>query len=727
MAGSLQARIKTWTATEDVTASDLNAEFNNVLTAMQPLLMDDYSTDVTQMQVMTDPGEVGTESKATTLAGELARLRFMISEITGKDEWYETPDTSLLGVSNALGGGISPNRLVSGRVRTTSAQPVFLVPNGAARTVKLDGTPTNFVYYIDGVQYTITTDTTLTNLTAAPSSNNTCLVDYAAGDLYWSKYIGEDGSELIVDNMGSEISALVGKFAAFGINNGSATEYFIAYVHSTTSLRKIMRGYFFDSSDAPIPRIAFTNNDTITLMKLSWIYAKTDLTLTVSYTNPVYGKDEPTSPAIGDYWYDTDNQTWKIYGGTSFAAANATLVGVCIQDTTNTVAARSREFFLSYDSTNTLELIRESNSQVKTRLPGQVNAWGSGIKVDHNLLTWDMTLDLESGVTEASSTYYYFYVTEEGDKIISDKKPYNRADLLGFYHPHHSWRCLGRGYNNSSSNLEQIDSYYKQDPENLIIKSHAVSEVIFARERIFVLSGGGHTELLPPAAGCRGNTLTFIHNGTSISQVYIIDGNGGETIGGSATVSLHTNGQKLTIISDGSNWLILRSDTNTNWTSGGTITITGTTSDPTKSSDIGRDVVWWRRVGSMAHIRYSYYQTGVTGAAAGSGDYLFALPGLGTMVTTSTSVYTGDNGGGTNAIQIQASAVGSGVVGGDATNAGVVVIPYNTANFRLWYQSTANYGWVCSAQGASGFGVTTPSLFVNYNFEAIVQITDWLA
>lgn len=725
MAGSLLPRVKTWSSTEDVTASDLNAEFNNVLTADQPLYVDDYSTDVTQMQVTTDPGEVGTESKATTLAGELARLRFMISEITGKDEWYETPDTSLLGVANALGGGISPNRIVSGRVRTDSAQPIYLVPNGAARTVKLDGTPTNFVYYVDGTQYTITTDVTLTNLTLAPSSNNTCLVNYTMSDLYWSKYAGEDGSELVVDNMGSEISALVGKFAAFGINNGSTNEYFIAYVKSTTVLSKIQRGYFFDSADAPIPRIAIANNDVITLMKLTYIFAKTDLTLTVAYTNPTYGKDEPSSPAVGDYWYDTDNQTWKIYGGVSWSAANATLVGVCIQDTANTIAARSKEFFLGYAETNTLELTYHSATQVKTKAPGQINAWGTGVKVDHALLTWDMTLDLESGVTEASSTYYYFYVTEEGDKVISDKKPFSRPDLLGFYHPHHSWRCVGRAFNNSSSNLEQVDSYYKADPEDLIIKPHTVAQLYFDRERIILLSGSGHTELLPPAAGCRGNTFTFIHNGTSITHVYVLDGNDSETIGGSSTVSLHTNGQKLTIVSDGANWLILRSDTNTNWTSASTITLTATTSDPTKADGIGRDVVYWRRVGSMAHIRYSYYQTNTTNAVLGSGDYLFGCANIGTMDTTSTSVYTGDNGGDTNFVQIQASAVGAGVVGGTATNASAILVPYNSTTFRCWYQSTANYGWVgTTGTGAAGFGTTTANL--SWNFEAIVQISGWL-
>lgn len=560
--GGLYSRLKTWVTTEDVTHADLNAEFDNVLTNFVPLMMDDYSSNTSQMQTTTDPGEVGSESLATTIAGELARLRFTIKEITGEDQWYESPTASLLGLANAIGGGLPDNRLVSGRVRTTSAQPIFLVPNGAARTIKLDGTPTAFVYYVNGTQYSISTDVTLTGLTAAPSSNNTCLIDDAvAADQYWTKYAGEDGSEIPVDTMGSEISALVGKFAGFKLA-GTTDEYFIAYVKSTTALSKAKRGFFFDSSDAPVPRAGYTNNDTITLMKLTYIYAKTDGTLTVAYTNPSYGKDEPSSPAVGDYWFDTDNETWKTYNGTSFASAGATLVGYCMQDTSATVAARSFEFFQNYTEDNTLEIFAESNSQVKSRRVGAlVNVWGTSVRFDQALVTWDMTLDLESGVTEASSTYYYFYVTEEGDKIISDKKPIDRReDLRGFYHPHHSWRCVGWAFNNGSSNLEQIESYYRLR-EGDVVRSVSATDYLLTRDRTIVLSGASFTEYLPPAASCRGNIYTFIHNGTSLSQVYTLDGFGSETINGATTVPLHTNGQTYQIISNGSNWLRLRSHT----------------------------------------------------------------------------------------------------------------------------------------------------------------------
>jgi len=559
MAGSLQPRVKTWVATEDVTYSDLNAEFDNALLAMQPLLIDDYSTDTTQMQVVTDPGEVGTESKATTLAGEIARLRFLIKEITGEDYWYESPISSLIGLSNAIGTGLTDNRLVSGRVLTTSAQPAFLVPAGNARTVRIDGTPTNFIYYVNGSEYSLTTDVTLTNLTAAPSTNNTCLInDAVAADQYWTKYAGEDGTEIPVDNMGSEISALIGKYAGFKINNGTTDEYFIAYVRSSTSLTKARRGYFFDSSDNPIPRIVYTDNDVITLMKLTWIFAKTDGTLTATYNNPVWSDDEPSSPAIGDYWFDYSANKWKVYGVGSYSDADAILVGMCLQDATNCVAARSFEFFKPYDNLNTLELFPESNASVRTRLPGMISVWGSTIKNEYNLHAWDMTIDRESGVSENASTYYYFYITETGDKVISDKKPHDRrGDLQGYYHPHQSWRCVGYAFNNASSNLTAVNSYYYAQTTTPILHPQTAAANIEVINRVIPLdsTSGAFTQYLPSAAFWRGQVITLIKTSSDLNPI-TIDAFGAETINGAATISLNTQFESVDLLSDGSNvWL----------------------------------------------------------------------------------------------------------------------------------------------------------------------------
>lgn len=59
--------------------------------------MDDYSSSVAQMQSATDPLEVGSESQATSLAGELERLRFVIDEMKGGDaaQWYVTVSGTL--------------------------------------------------------------------------------------------------------------------------------------------------------------------------------------------------------------------------------------------------------------------------------------------------------------------------------------------------------------------------------------------------------------------------------------------------------------------------------------------------------------------------------------------------------------------------------------------------------------------------------------------------------
>lgn len=78
-----------------LTAAIYNADHQNHIDNHVPLQMDDYSSSVPQMQTTTDPGEIGGESQATTLAGELERLRFIIHEITGKTQWHPSPDVGV--------------------------------------------------------------------------------------------------------------------------------------------------------------------------------------------------------------------------------------------------------------------------------------------------------------------------------------------------------------------------------------------------------------------------------------------------------------------------------------------------------------------------------------------------------------------------------------------------------------------------------------------------------
>jgi hypothetical protein len=282
--------------------------------------------------------------------------------------------------------------------------------------------------------------------------------------------------------VGSEISALNGKIAAFKLVNGSAaTEYFLAYVDTTNGvLKNCIRGAFIDSTSAAVPRVVFSDNNTITLLKLSWIYAKTDGTLTVSYTNPRVSYVEPTSPAIGDYWYDLGTSLWKIYSGVSFGAAGATLIGVCAQDATNCIAARSFDLFKAYDDHNTITLLKNSVTEIRSARQGaEVSAYGTIYKYERDYIRWNTATDFESGVTEAASTLYYLYVTEDGAPKISNKHPLDRrADLQGLYHPNESWRCVGQVFNNAGSDFVDPQDYVTKYDNPLQITSGVGSNAL---------------------------------------------------------------------------------------------------------------------------------------------------------------------------------------------------------------------------------------------------------
>lgn len=489
--GATFNRIKNWT-TEVLSNTDLNAEIDNILNNLTPAGMDDYSSNAAAMRLSTDPGESGSESLATSLAGEIERLRFAIKEMKGSDVdyWYETAASSLGELATVIGGGLPGNRVVSCATSANSSQPLALDPDGTAATVVLDCTPTPFVYYVNGTQYTLSADVTLTGLGLAPSTNNTATVDMAiltslGGDPQSSEWLGQFGTGITVDAMGSEITALVGKTAAFSISNGSATEYFIAYVESTTKLSRIWRGAFFNSSLAAVPSIPFTDNDTITLLRLTWVFAKTDGTLAVTYNPVTVAGAEPASPDTGDYWYDVGNETWKTFNSVAWVSANATLIGVTVQNTTGCIGARTFDIFKNYSGTNNINLQKESTSLISCHnTHAQISVYGTPINFGHSRPQWDMASDLDDGLTEAASTYYFFYIKESGATVISNKAPINRYDLNGFYHPSETWRCVGFMWNNASSNFDTTNpkSFRDQYDEKFIVGDYwlALSQTTLA-------------------------------------------------------------------------------------------------------------------------------------------------------------------------------------------------------------------------------------------------------
>lgn len=525
---ALFSRVKNWVSGDSLLAIDLNAEFDNLISNMIPQSIVGYSATVNQMRTQTDPGESGTESLATSMAGELERLRFALTEIKGTTYWYQSSTTSLAQLASALGSSSLSNRVSSGLTQSTSSQPIFLKPDGSAATVTLKAASTPLVYSIAGIQYTISTDVSVTSLTVAPGTNNTCVVsDTSVSAQAWTKLLGENGSTITVSAMGSSVSSLIGQIAAFKTANGTA-EYVLCRVISTTQLQQVYRGYFFNSSNALMGRQTVNNGDTLTLMKLTWIYATTGLGLTVAYTNPTYSGTAPTSPSTGDYWFDIVNNIWKVYNSTTWVAANATLIGTCIQNGTATVGARSTDFFKSYTDVNTIELFQESATNVRAKnIGGQANVYGTVVSFGQSYPSW-ATSSLDAGVSLTASTFYYVYVTEAGNTVISDIAPFDRrGDLRGFYHPANTYRCLGYVYYNAAPAFAEVESFYRATEDRQIstltaaVASYPFPYGIEPREQFYNMdaSGSAFTQVLPPPSTWKGQQLTYTKRDSTLNAV----------------------------------------------------------------------------------------------------------------------------------------------------------------------------------------------------------------
>lgn len=364
------------------------------------------------------------------------------------------------------------NRVISGKTRSTSNQPAFITPS-ASLAFTVFASTTNLVVDINGATITLSTDIVKTGITAAPSSNNTALInDTLAADQAATRTWGEpDNKAIAIDTAGSEIVGAVGKWAAFKIA-GVSTEYMIAFVESSIKLSKCMRGAFYDSSLNPINRTAFSNNDTLTIMKLGWVFADVNATtIDVSYTNPTYGFTAPGSPATGDYWYDMSINQWKRYDGGTFQSISRTFIGMIIADTTAVVGARCAAFYGNFSNKNTISAELESTEIVRGSVWGtHANVAGMIVEFKSSLPQWNITTDLAPSVdmynaTEQASTIYYMYLSDEGETVISDIEPYYNNEFDGYYHPHNPWRMIAKAYNNGSSNLTKVQDNFSQEAE----------------------------------------------------------------------------------------------------------------------------------------------------------------------------------------------------------------------------------------------------------------------
>jgi len=134
-------------------------------------------------------------------------------------------------------------------------------------------------------------------------------------------------------------------------------------------------------------------------------------------------------------------------------------------------------------------------------------------------------------------------------------------------------------------------------------------------------SGGSFTLVLPTAVGQAGKILEFIRTDQTLANAVTIDGATTETIDGNLTRKLATQYERMVIVSDNTNWLILER-TNPQKATLFTPTIYGTTTNPTRGTNT--EYASWVRIGNHLKYLYSYNQT--VAGTSGSGIYLFGLP-----------------------------------------------------------------------------------------------------
>lgn len=391
---------------------------------------------------------------ATDEGGRLGTPTYQWDKLYVKNGIYLDGSPIGGGGGGSSGGSFSDssNYILSSSVQADGNAPNFLIPSGSTNTVTIKGLTTPLEVVINGASAIFSTDVTITGLTSAPATNNTCLVnDASLAGAVWTRQL----RRIPYDTAGSNITAKDGQIVGFLHNS----EYFLAYVDNTNlTLTILKRGAFLNSSSAAIVRTGVSDNATITLMSTAWVYAdNTGTSAAVGYTSPTYSGTAPASPATGDYWYDLTVKSWKIWSGAAWSVANRTLIGVALINSAGVcVAALNLNTKIDALPLNTIKLRKYTNSKVISLDPVNNFSVNGSFWSSYAPIVWDMAVNLDTSLTEANNTPYYFYLTHQGKPIISDEIPEWRADANAWYHPYKTYLYIGRARNDGSGNLQDV-------------------------------------------------------------------------------------------------------------------------------------------------------------------------------------------------------------------------------------------------------------------------------
>jgi hypothetical protein len=470
---------------------------------------------------------------------------------------------SVTDINQSISTDTDSHRIVSGKKSANSSQAKFLVPIGTSNQVKVLATETNLKYIVEDQEYNITEDFVASGLVTPETTNNTALVnDSTLSGQNYTKTLGEFSSVIPYDTAQSNIVAADGEFHAFKINS----EILLARVDNGSScLHSAVRGLFVNQANDPIERSGISNNDTITLCKLTWLFLRTNGSILVTDKEPIKSATEPSGVTDGQMWFNTIDNKWERWDSTVFTDAECCFVGISVQDENgNTVAARAAEFYGDFKNENTIGLEYKDSATVRSSSRyNSVNVYGTKIEYPEITLEWSSSTQMESGEVKAASSKEYNYIKENGDLVVSPHAPINRrGDLKGWYHPSETWLYIGTQETDGSSNYikNSVESspecIYLDGKKKVVVKSSSFS-VQPENEVILVDCTSGNVDLsLFPALLAPGKEITIKKTDTSKNYITITP-LGSSKIDGKEYEKITYYFNNATLISDGENFHIL--------------------------------------------------------------------------------------------------------------------------------------------------------------------------